>query len=189
MNTQTDLLPVQLICMGSACIFWAISLICWHIPMFSFICLDHWPVAVRFCQSFAACQQMRWITVFSVLNLFKFRGICGADGKQIMLFFLCCLPQLQVYSGEIVTGPSTTSKVTFWLCETVIGGGRKGSPPEHRIWTCAIGHATWTPTKIFHLYGEKQLSNEGSNYAGPFRPIDYVGVFRGLSHKNGEIWP
>lgn len=53
----------------------------------------------------------------------------------------------------------------------------------------AIGHATWMPTKTFHLYGEQQLSNEGSNYVGPSCPVDYIGVFRGLNDKNGKIWP
>lgn len=53
----------------------------------------------------------------------------------------------------------------------------------------AIGRAAWIPTKTFHLYGEQQLSNERSNYVGPSRPIDYVGVFRGLNDKNGKIWP
>lgn len=138
-NTQTDVLPVQLICMGSPCIFWAITRICWLLPMLAFISLDRWLVAVRFCKPFAADEVNN--SFFSYLN--SVVSVVLMVNKWCY-FFWCRLLQLQLFSDEIATGPSTTGKVRFWLCETVFRVGEEGHHLSTEFgqlfcnWTCNL---------------------------------------------------
>lgn len=50
----------------------------------------------------------------SFFLIFKFSGICGADGKQIMLFFFdAAYFSYSFFSDEPATGPNITGEIIF----------------------------------------------------------------------------